>query len=448
MALPNMYDVVMRKMHSDNSPPIKGVKSTPQLFTKLHTHRLEMAISIFTLLFLYFFYSRYAHTEWDDGCGCDKNDLTYYRKTFFLPYVDKFKSESVPLMKATINGSDFKLPMDTGSTGVLIGAPLLPDVDASKGKPSYEYLSSSNILYNGNLVDLPITFHGEKKTYVTATVPVLVVEKSVKCPWYNAEVDNGVCPPNPDGPPPTPRDLSKITYMGVGFGRNKPGDGQPNAIPAANPFLNIGSINGRRLKADELRTGYTLSTKGVYLGLTSRNTHDFVWADLPAGVTHDTDPRDWAMVPMCFSLNDEGNNCGSALIDTGINQMYLRTDVGVVTPNVTVKNPKYPKYSKNKYVTRVKPGTKIAIGFPSNDEKGVAGYIIEVGKKSPVAPAYVVPGKQSPPPFVNTGRNFIFGWDVAFDAIGGRFGFRPTSPPNMPPTEGPEEPEESDEESH
>ncbi|KAF2179917.1 hypothetical protein K469DRAFT_716013 [Zopfia rhizophila CBS 207.26] len=124
--------------------------------------------------------------------------------------------------------------------------------------------------------------------------------------------------------------------------------------------------------------------------------------------------------------------------------MDLRTDVGVVTPNFTEKSPNYPKYSKNKCVTRVTPGTKIAIGFPSNDEKGVAGYIIERGKKLPVAPAYAVPGEADSSTFHQHGEEFLFGWDVAFDVVSGRFSFRPTSPPNMPPPNAPKEAEESD----
>jgi len=109
------------------------------------------------------------------------------------------------------------------------------------------------------------------------------------------------------------------------------------------------------------------------------------------------------------------------LIDTGIPQMYLRTDVGAEIPNITIPNP-----NGGGYVRRVPAGTEIAVGFPDFD--GVADYSFVVGKGSPVEPEYVVPSRQLAPPYVNTGRNLLFLYSVAFDAVGGRFGFKPVSP--------------------
>ena len=96
--------------------------------------------------------------------------------------------------------------------------------------------------------------------------------------------------------------------------------------------------------------------------------------------------------------------------------MYIRAEDSMPLPEVVVKN---PKAGGTPMVHRVKNGTRIAIEFG-----GAASYSFEVGERSSMAPAYVVPGRQEPPPYVNTGRNFLKGFSIAFDAVDGRLGFR------------------------
>jgi hypothetical protein len=394
------------------------------MLTKAYKQHLQIVLCLLSFYFISTHYmSIMPPTRQHD-------DFSKYTDWIFLPYVHRFSTDLVPEVHATIGGIDFELPVDTGSTGLMIGAPRLPHISLDEGEPAYEYLTSSRILYNGRLVNQSITFHGEYGAYATATVPILVVDRSMVCPWYKPGIDGFDCPIIPGRRYPEFRDVSRITYMGVGFGRNTLYDNKPKALPSGNPFLNLRSINGSELPLGSLRTGYTISIEGVHLGLTATNAAGFLWTGLEKGVTHASDPRDWAMVKMCFEINGEGNNCGSALIDTGIPQMYLRTDVGVETPNVTIRNPN--KEGDAEYVRRVKFGTKIMIGFPTLEGKDhVIGYSVEVGQEKPMAPTYVVPTKQAPPPYVNTGRNFLRGMDVAFDADGGRFGFRPRHPPSQ-----------------
>ncbi|KAF1994206.1 hypothetical protein P154DRAFT_502253 [Amniculicola lignicola CBS 123094] len=351
-------------------------------------------------------------------------DYHLYNHTIFLPFVEPFSSAEVPLVSITVNATHIDMPIDTGSTGTLIGAPLLPGISNDIGTPAYQFYSSSRLLYTGRLVDLEIEFHGSAGgrnhsfpgSYALATVPVLVVDTSLRCPWYDEQVDTFECPPNPKFPTPTPKKTNNITYMGVGFGRNKMAEKNRNDTPRSNPFLNVGKIDGY---FGPYRNGYTVSTKGVHLGLTEQNTKGFVFVNLKTGYTHDEDPRDWAMPDMCFGINRwEDMNCGSALIDTGIPQMYLRTDIGVEIPNVTVHNPSHEEL----WVKRVKPGTEIMVGFPGTGGKFASEYSFEVGGGEAVEPSFAVPEGQAPPPFINTGRNFLYGHSVAFDADGGRFG--------------------------
>jgi hypothetical protein len=105
--------------------------------------------------------------------------------------------------------------------------------------------------------------------------------------------------------------------------------------------------------------------------------------------------------------------------------MYIRAEDSMPIPEVVIKNPK----GGTSMVHRVKNGTRIDISFGTvvggdmGDVK--ASYSFEVGNSSQMAPSYVAPGRQEPPPYVNTGRNFLKGYSIAFDAVLGRLGFQP-----------------------
>ena len=351
-----------------------------------------------------------------------KVDLSQFTSSVFVPFVYKFSTKKVPEVKCVIEGieKEMNIPIDTGSGIFLLGAPLLTNIHPSAGTPAHHFFTSSKILYVGRLVKLSITFQGEASMSATAKVPVLVVDKSWRCPWYKPSSDGFNCPTGPNGERPVERNTSNITYMGVGFGRNDPGDGMPFATPSLNPFLNIDTVDGILVADDSIRAGYIISSRGVYLGLTQENTKGFAWTSLHPGIGHGEDPRDWAMARMCFSINGSGNNCGPALIDSGIPQMYVRAKEGVSMPTIVIRNPN--KNGHNKFVQRVRPGTKVTVGFPNLDTPAMSFSFI-VGQNSSTEPSYVVPAKPGPAPFVNTGRNFFFGTSVGFDAVGGRFGF-------------------------
>jgi hypothetical protein len=350
-------------------------------------------------------------------------DLAQYTESIFLPYIYKFSPNHVPQIRTTIDNVEIEMPVDTGSTMTLIGASILPNIAKDVGKPAHHFFTSSKILYMGRLVELPVTFHGESGSHTVARVPVLLVDKSWTCRWYDPNTPAGKfeCPKGPNGEEPVVRDTSKITYMGVGFGRNGPRDGMPYASPEVNAFLNIESINGRTVSRDSMRVGYEISSQGVHLGLTQAIIKDFRFTNLEPGLTHANDSRDWAMVKMCFSVDGKGQHCGPGLVDTGISQMYIRAEEGFTIPNVMVRNPNPNGVAK--MVKRVKPGTKLTIGFPELDEP-VMSYALVVGDGSQIEPSYIFPEASLRPPFVNTGRNLLWGYSIAFDAVGGRFGFR------------------------
>ena len=396
--------------YSGSSTPLYNRSRSSTLFARIVTFIL--ALGLYTSCRTYVMSS---------AAGAD---LSQYTESVFIPFMFKFSTEHVPQVMCTIEGVDIEMPIDTGSTGTLIGAPIL-NIDPHVGKPAHHFFTSSRILYVGRLVELPINFRGEAGLHATAKVPILIVDKSYRCPWYDPTKDTFDCPVGPNGEKAVQRDTSNITYMGVGFGRNEPRDGMPYATPDINAFLNVESIGGRTVATGSIRSGYIVSTDGVYLGLTSLNTRNFAFEDLQPGLTHKVDRRDWAMAQMCVSIDGSVARCGASLIDTGISQMYIRAGEGVPIPTVFIRNPN--KHSRTNMVKRVKPGTNIAVGFPSL-ESPVSSYSFVVGEGSKMEPSHAVPGQAVFPPFINTGRHFLFGYLIAFDAVGGRFGFRPVHP--------------------
>jgi hypothetical protein len=395
----------VHKIESRSTPLRKSSKSSTLLFCAI----------LAACVFRFFALPTYHTMQPND------TDLVQCTDTVFLPFTNKFSSEDVPRIKCTIEGEVFNsMPVDTGSTAILIGAPILPHLDPKAGEPAHHFFTSSRILYVGRLVELSICFHAEGGVNATATVPVLIVDKSWQCSWYNPSKDGFECPVGPGGEKATERDVAKIAYMGVGFGRNSLKDGMPSATPDVNPFLNIDTINGK--PEASMQSGYIVTTHGVHLGLTQENTKGFAFSNLQPGLTHDQDPRDWAMSGMCFKINGGQKHCGTVLVDTGISQMYIKAGEGASIPSDEVQIP--GRNGAKKLVKRVSRGTEITVAFPSFDLPA-AEYSFSAGDGSAIGPEFVVPLSPTSPPYINTGRNLLHGYSIAFDAIGGRFGFRP-----------------------
>lgn len=123
---------------------------------------------------------------------------------------------------------------------------------------------------------------------------MLVITKVVKYPAYDVERGTGVCPNNKGVAQPS---SVTVTIMGVGFGQNAPGGGIPYATPEHNPFLNI--IRLSKYPKLAIRNGYTVSTQGIFLGLTDKNTDGAKWAQLD--VIPSNTKKDW--VPPLTSIN-------------------------------------------------------------------------------------------------------------------------------------------------
>jgi hypothetical protein len=340
------------------------------------------------------------------------------QQTIFLPWKAPFSRSNtyIPSVNGSIFGRSFTFPLQSDSTGLIIGATLLPEVKLTQHNPSgYKFFDYNNVLFSGQYAGLDIVLQGTNPSeQAISRVPVLIVTNVVRCLGYNVYTDNGTCPPSKLDNNWT-QSLDTVTYMGIGFSQNTPGSDLSYSTPATNPFLNIIGLNDQT--AASMRTGYVLSMHGIHLGLTTNNTQDAAWTNLRKRTG--PDPRDWALPLVSFTYDDSvPTTQADALIGLGITQMYLQTTPDRSLPNITVRDPGPPA----KPVQIVTPGTRLKFAFPSF-ENAVGGYDFVVGDtKFPSLPTYVVPIKNETMPCVNTGRNFLFGFSVAYDAVLGRWG--------------------------
>ena len=90
--------------------------------------------------------------------------------------------EKPPLLGLSFGGRQRRAVMDTGSTGIVVAASSIPDVDRleSRGPGTLTYTSSGRIM-RGDWVVTPVTIAGANGASVTtAPIPVLAVRR-IEC---------------------------------------------------------------------------------------------------------------------------------------------------------------------------------------------------------------------------------------------------------------------------
>ena len=313
--------------------------------------------------------------------------------------------------------------IDTGTCGLVISANGFPEwtnSTTSEYPIGWEFLSSSKRLYSGHWILKGLQFMNAG-VEVTSRVPILAVEEVTICPNYNETTDTNICPTPTSGPSPVVTSMpTGIQVMGVGFGREA--DGQPQGTPDKNPFLNIQTIDGHAVSGDRaFRNGYIISKEGITIGLTGSNIAGMKFAKLAPRLTNSSTPssnsRDWAAVEVCMSINGAACTPGSGLIDTGVAQSYMTLPLGTLA-NRTI----YPLLDNGSTVDIQfgSPGTIVACeNFTVGDEDGIEEGIVPSSVRLSLA------DPSTNPPHVNTGRHFLRGWKLAFDAVEGRLGFGP-----------------------
>ncbi|MBS7695913.1 MAG: hypothetical protein KF792_05625 [Chelatococcus sp.] len=205
-------------------------------------------------------------------------------------------------------------------------------------------------------------------------------------------------------------DPRHVVMLGVGFSRE--GDRQSQSTPDKNPFLNLPEM-GDANKPGRLRRGYVVTRAGVHVGLTRANTDgEFRFVKL----ARKDDGSDWAPIPGCISMGGGGASCGTALIDTGVSEMYLTVpqdqEAGFV--------------AQGDHGRTIVPGTQVTITFAGRPSNEAPGYVFTAGMGSdPLAPSRIVlVGGRDRPTFVNTSVHALNGFDYLYDADEGYVGFR------------------------
>jgi hypothetical protein len=365
-----------------------------------------------------------------------QNTYSHYTVEVTIPYYVNIElSNAVPFTEAVRvnvelrNGeesTEYHPIIDTGTCGYVISVDGFPNWSqrlADASEKGWEFLSSSKKLFVGHWIPVDM-FYTDAPVEVKARVPVLVVEESTICPHYNESRDTNTCPEFEGIAPNVTHHPKNISLFGVGFGRRK--DGQPQGSPDKNPFLNVISINKTTINTDIFRNGYMLDRNAITIGLTGSNTKDLIrWHALRKGDLWAMDHRDWQPVQACFGVDKAACVEGNLLVDTGIPQSYLTLPNGTQIHQHADTSP-----SSHAPVHALDNGTVVHLKVRDDfgyavDQDFLVGSID--GSMTGPVPSMVIVTLKDPAekePFLNTGRHFLRKWKVAFDAIGGKFGFQ------------------------
>lgn len=393
----------------------------------------------------------------------------YLDAHYVLPYANNpdFYSEQTPPPDPTIQmlvgTKQLEVNLDTGSRGLYFDEASLDPNILSQGTvlgTGHVYLNSSNRLYFGDWVQLPVTFTqsyfqtagGQTDTSrkAVATMPVLVVQaigasttpapgQTQASTTFNTTIDSGfvtitnsagdtqqapiVLNPNDPGTgivtvpggywanyADNTGKLAAVANFGVGFDRT--GQGTAPTDNGINQFYN-GFLNLTEMQNGTMRPGYVMSAQGVTLGLDS-TVSGYAYTDLaPTGLTQggQTAP-DWQPASGTLTSGTTTYGVGPIVLDMGYGGGILTlpgfAPPGTVTDSITVN-----LLNSNGAVRYEVDPTKGRTNLMNPDS---------IDLFNPLAGNY----SQNTPPlsgqFFNTGRPAFAGLDYLFDAGSGYLG--------------------------
>lgn len=314
-------------------------------------------------------------------------DYDSFSRGVFLPYLNAERGLGghTPSLGLSFGGRMHRATLDSGSTGVVVAAGMIPSFRdlRSLGEGTLTYTSSGRVML-GQWVVTPMTIHGADRTRARISeIPVLAVTR-VRCLRQARD-----CEPN-DAP-------TSIAMIGIGFGREA--DAQTQSTPDKNPFLHL-DPEGR-----SYRRGYVLTARGVHVGLTGSNTRgEFRYLKL----VHNDVLDDWLPIPACIRIGAQtAAACGSLLMDTGVTTMFLT----VPASQASARQRSLPSGTEVSVAVGVEGDSTPLYAFRSDDGSAMAPekIILRVGNGTP---------------FVNTSVRFLNGYDYLYDFDGGYVAFR------------------------
>ncbi|APH56432.1 Adhesin aidA-I [Granulibacter bethesdensis] len=185
-------------------------------------------------------------------------------------------------------------------------------------------------------------------------------------------------------------DTSHAHMMGLRFDYDS--TTQQNYTSAYSALMNLAPM-----QSGAMSRGYIVSQAGLTVGLNQANAGSG-WAFTKLAPASQS--GDWLAPPVTVTVNGKVLPAGSVLIDTGLNEMFLKYEGGSRLP-------------ANSTITLSMLGTG-----------GAVQYSFNTGTPTGVAPSVVRSGNSSTGTFVNTGLHALAGFDVLYDAANGLFGLR------------------------
>ena len=326
-------------------------------------------------------------------------DYSKFTQSFHLPFGNRkpvdFDHLTSLSVRASINGGPpLVFQIDTGSTGVIVGAGDVPNIDPHAPPGSITY-SSSGIELDGVWTPVTITFPDSKDdqgNIATAILPVLAVsERKVHPGAVNSGKAQGSKNPRP-------------FMFGVGTGRGS------ESHQERNPWVNL-----KEMQAGTMRRGYTITRDGITLGLSASSVGEgYLFEKLkehmgkpstkPAQFPATIDVlKDWDGSMGWIIVDGKRQAMSNMLLDTGLTNMMIEF------PEVTAQRP-------------VDAQTPIEVKLLS----GRLGYSFVVGDTiNPCTPSKVTWVHRTAGSMINTGLRALAKFDYLYDAEGGYIGLRP-----------------------
>jgi hypothetical protein len=301
--------------------------------------------------------------------------------------------------------SDYKTyTIDTGSLGVIVPRRELPkNADViGPGAVGVKYYDSSGNTYSGNYFLAPVRIKLASGAVQTQPIMVLAIDKA-----YCTGPTDRSCYANP----PTP----DLHYMGVGFNRNNTTGGDLFNSPAYNAFLHITNASN----GTDVTPGYYLTpndsfaSTGLRLGIDSTSGYNLVSLSPNVAV-----PGDFLPQAGCYKFpgsSTPNQFCGTALLDVGIDYMFLDLP-GAQWPAGT--------FDSNKLVP-AGVGMEILMGSVSSP---ALQYSFNAVNGSPPPANSATPAKvqwiDDATIFFNTGRRPLYIYNYLYNGQCGSVGFK------------------------
>jgi hypothetical protein len=326
-----------------------------------------------------------------------------------------------------------EVQVDTGSVGLVlwrghVGGPKTPVTD--RNLEPYIYYNSSGRAMCGSWVYASVEIADRQGPKATIPqMPVLAVDKI--CVGYPPGNLCGCA--TPDQPP------VDLGMLGVGFDRGFSMGGPPE-----NPFLELPQMK----PGGTMQRGYIITTRGITLGMLPADIEGFHFVGLNRRKN-----GDWEQAQGCVSIAGGGAQtnapvCGSILMDTGVDRMYLTYLDGAMPsfrPPLPAdtnaiwqccgKPPRNPACEPGKPACRVNGngGATVTVSWPDATNPRYT-YVatapqsfVPTGASPIAAQVHSTSTPQDPNTrvFVNTSRQLLNAADYLYDATCGRVGFRP-----------------------